>query len=192
VVCDQASGVGRIRADVESLEAPNELGMLRVGYIDKSLGKSETLVYKADFPRLYHLTAWTVVGMAVVLAIGTGYCAYTQTVSYGMLFLVGFAAVTMALVKLVPIWTTEIGVTSQRLIVKRGLLSLSTDELQLRAIEQVNVNQGVLGKIFGFGRVDVHGTGKDCLKIPIISAPLELVKTLEDAASKVKPTSSAA
>jgi uncharacterized membrane protein YdbT with pleckstrin-like domain len=163
-----------------------------VGYIDKSLGKSETLVYKAAFPHIYYMAAWTAVVLVVAFAIGTGYCAYTHTALYGIVFLVGLIATTTALVRLIPIWTTEIGVTSQRLIVKRGMLSLSTDELQLRAIEQVNVNQGVMGKIFGFGRVDVHGTGKDCMKLPVIAAPLDLVKTLEDATGKTRPASGAA
>ena len=58
-----------------------------------------------------------------------------------------------------PIWTTEIAVTNHRLIVKRGWLARSTDELQLKAIEQVNFQQGFLGRLFDFGSGDVHGTG---------------------------------
>ena len=38
-----------------------------------------------------------------------------------------------------PLWTTEIGVTNQRFIFKRGLIWRSTHELQLRAIEEVNL-----------------------------------------------------
>ena len=103
-----------------------------MGYIDKSLGKTETLVYKADFPRLYHTAAWTAAVLAVVFAIGTAYCAYTHTITYGIVLLVGLVGATpWRWSRLIPIWTTEIGVTSQRLIVKRGMLSLSTDELQL-------------------------------------------------------------
>ena len=48
---------------------------------------------------------------------------------------------------LLPIWTTEIGVTDQRLIFKRGLLWRTTQELQLRAIEEVNLDQGLFGRL---------------------------------------------
>jgi uncharacterized membrane protein YdbT with pleckstrin-like domain len=157
-----------------------------VGYIERSLGQSETLVYQANFHRLYHAAAWAVVFVMAVCVIGTVYSFYAQSYVYGSSMLISIGAMAFILTKFIPIWTTEIGVTSQRLIVKRGWLSLSTDELQLRAIEQVNVNQGIIGKILGFGRVDVHGTGKDCVKLPSIAEPLELVKKLEDAASKVK------
>jgi hypothetical protein len=48
---------------------------------------------------------------------------------------------------LVPIWTTEIGVTNERAIFKRGLLWRATQALQLRAIEEVALEQGLLGRL---------------------------------------------
>lgn len=81
---------------------------------------------------------------------------------------------------MIPIWTTEIGVTNHRLIVKRGWLVRSTDELQLNAIEKVNFNQGFLGRLFGFGNVDVHGTGMDDLHVPAVADPMGLLKAIEE------------
>jgi len=43
-------------------------------------------------------------------------------------------------------------VTNQRLIFKRGLLWRSTQELQLRAIEEVNLEQGLVGRLLNFWR----------------------------------------
>jgi uncharacterized membrane protein YdbT with pleckstrin-like domain len=93
---------------------------------------------------------------------------------------------------MIPIWTTEIAVTNHRLIVKRGWLSRSTDELQLKAIEQVNFQQGFLGRLFDFGSVDVHGTGVDDLRIPAVAGPLGFLKAIEDAASPSKPMTGSA
>jgi uncharacterized membrane protein YdbT with pleckstrin-like domain len=166
-------------------------GIWNVGYIERSLGKSETLLYKARFHQLYFTAAWTMVGSMAVLALAAAYSLRTSTSSgYGILMLIAIVALAWGLTRLIPIWTTEIGVTNQRLIVKRGWLSLSTDELQLRAIEQVNLNQGLVGRVFDFGRVDVHGTGVDDVRIPSIAEPLELVKKIEDAASQAKPGAS--
>ena len=47
---------------------------------------------------------------------------------------------------------TEIGVTSERVILKRGFLTRHTEETQLSAIEEVNVDQGFFGRLLGFGR----------------------------------------
>jgi hypothetical protein len=54
---------------------------------------------------------------------------------------------------MVPIWTTEIGVTSDRVIVKRRFLARHTDEIQLSAIEEINVDQGLFGRLLDFGRI---------------------------------------
>jgi len=81
---------------------------------------------------------------------------------------------------LVPIWTTEIGVTNQRFIFKRGLLWRSTQELQLRAIEEVNLEQGLLGRFFNFGRLELRGTGVDDVRLPALADPMGLRRELQD------------
>jgi uncharacterized membrane protein YdbT with pleckstrin-like domain len=90
------------------------------------------------------------------------------------------------LARMIPIWTTEIVVTSHRLVLKRGWLSRSTVEHQLKSIEQVNFHQGLLGRIFNFGRIVVHGTGVEDLVLPNIASPTELVKAIENASIPVK------
>ena len=80
----------------------------------------------------------------------------------------------------IPIWTTEIGVTNQRLIYKRGLIWRKTQELQLRAIEEVKLDQGLLGRLFDFGRLDLHGTGVGDIRLPALADPVGLRKALQD------------
>ena len=57
--------------------------------------------------------------------------------------------------------TTEIAVTSHRLVKKTGLFSLHTEELSLNNIEGVRVDQGFWGSILGFGHLRIEGTGVD-------------------------------
>ena len=91
---------------------------------------------------------------------------------------------------LLPIWTTEIGVTDQRLIFKRGLLWRTTQELQLRAIEEVNLDQGLLGRLTNYGRIELRGTGVDDIVLPPLADPLGLRKALQDGmAIAAHPTS---
>ena len=63
-------------------------------------------------------------------------------------------------------------VTSQRIIVKRGLVSLHTVEMNVDKVESVDVDQSILGRMMGFGTVTIHRIGARWDPIPLISGPL--------------------
>jgi membrane protein YdbS with pleckstrin-like domain len=161
-----------------------------MGYIEQSLGQNEALLYKARFHWLYYAAAWAALILLVVFVIWIIF--YAAVWAEWVLLCGCIFGLLLLLRSMIPIWTTEIAVTNHRLIVKRGSLSRSTDELQLKAIEQVNFQQGFLGRLFDFGRVDVHGTGLDDLQIPAVAAPLGFLKAIEDAASPSKSTTDSA
>jgi uncharacterized membrane protein YdbT with pleckstrin-like domain len=158
-----------------------------MSYIQHSLGQSEQLLYRARFPWFYAAGAWA----ALLGLIACGAIAYTH--DYGGLAAVFLlAGVSTFLAVMGPIWTTEIGVTSQRLIYKRGLLWRSTQELQLRAIEEVNLEQGLLGRILDYGRLELRGTGVDDIRLPALADPLPLRRALQDGmASAAQPIAAA-
>jgi PH (Pleckstrin Homology) domain-containing protein len=146
-----------------------------MGYITHSLGRSETLLYRARFPFFYHVGAW-----GLLIAAGAG-AIVADANRYGWFAIVMLLAGSAAyLAIMVPIWTTEIGVTNQRFILKRGLLWRATQELQLRAIEEVNLDQGLIGRLLNFGRLDLRGTGVDDIHLPSLADPLGLRKALQD------------
>jgi uncharacterized membrane protein YdbT with pleckstrin-like domain len=151
-----------------------------LGYIEETLGHRERLIYKARFHWLHYALAW--VELVLILSVAAWIVLFPPTAWPQYVLLLGcMAALLLLLRRMIPIWTTEIGVTDNRLIVKRGWLARSTDELQLRSIEQINLQQGVLGRLLGYGQVDVHGTGVDNLLIPPIADPLSFVRAIEDA-----------
>jgi uncharacterized membrane protein YdbT with pleckstrin-like domain len=87
---------------------------------------------------------------------------------------------------MVPIWTTEIGVTSQRVIYKRGLIQRDTQEMQLRSVEQVSFDQDVLGRIFGYGWLEIHGTGEEVITLPAIGDPVAMRRALQEALGQIQ------
>jgi uncharacterized membrane protein YdbT with pleckstrin-like domain len=146
-----------------------------MSYIQHSLSDSEALLYKARFPWFYYASAW---GALILLGVcGVIASAKIETLLVVPLFALGLA---LFLGAMVPIWTTEIGVTNQRLIYKRGLLWRNTQELQLRAIEEVKLTQGLLGRLFNFGRLELHGTGVGDIALPSLADPVGLRKALQD------------
>lgn len=79
--------------------------------------------------------------------------------------------------------TTEIAVTSERLVYKKGLIARHVGELNVDRIEGVSVRQGVLGRIFGYGRVLIRGMGVGEVLLPSIEAPIEFRRAIQEAKS---------
>lgn len=79
------------------------------------------------------------------------------------------------------LWTREIAVTNRRLIYKRGWIARRTEEMNLRRVEEVNLRQSVLGRILGWGRLRVHGTGASVIDIPRIARPGRFKRELLEA-----------
>ena len=153
-------------------------------YSEQSLGQNEKLIYEAHFHPLYYVAAW--VSFILFLALAIGAIIYADEIMKWVLLGVCAAGLAVMAVWMKPIWTTEIVVTNHRLVLKRGWLSRSTVELQLKSIEQVNFHQGLLGRIFDFGKIVIHGTGVDDMILPNIARPTDLVKAIENASIPVK------
>jgi hypothetical protein len=158
-----------------------------MGYIEKSLGPDETLIRKAHFHWFHRGRACLslLVFLAAASYLFAEYQAIRGAAATGALGLIVFLRI------MVPIWTTEIGVISERLIIKRGLFTRYTDELELWAIEEVSLEQGVLGHLLGFGEISAQGTGDDSLDIPAIAEPLAFCKAIQTAVSKARLASNA-
>lgn len=75
---------------------------------------------------------------------------------------------------------SEFGITNKRLIIKTGVLSRKTLELNLSKIESVNVNQSILGRILGYGSIGVIGTGGTKEYFVSIKNPLEFRRKFQE------------
>lgn len=68
--------------------------------------------------------------------------------------------------------STEMGITSKRVIRKSGVIMRDTDEIRLSKIESVSVKQGFLGRMFGYGTVVIAGTGGNGAVMKGVANPL--------------------
>ncbi len=69
--------------------------------------------------------------------------------------------------------STELAITTKRVIAKVGFISRKTVELNHNKVESFNVDQSIFGRIFNFGTITVCGTGGGKTPIPNIGNPLE-------------------
>jgi uncharacterized membrane protein YdbT with pleckstrin-like domain len=95
-----------------------------------------------------------------------------------LVFLVGVLKFAQMIVIKV---TTEIAVTTSRLIYKRGLVARYVGEMSIDRIEGVSVMQTFWGRIFNFGRLVVRGMGVGEMILPNIIHPLAFRRAIEKA-----------
>jgi len=72
--------------------------------------------------------------------------------------------------------TTELAITSKRVIVKRGFISRQTIEINLGKVESIQVNQTVMGRLLNHGSLLISGGGNPQAPINGISEPLAFRK----------------
>ncbi len=130
-----------------------------MSYIEKSAAGSETVTYIARFHWLYTL--------AMVFYL----------IFLGPLLIGVFVFIYMLIKRL----TTEIGVTSERLVFKTGWIARKTEEIPLSRIEEVSLKQSMLGRLLGYGRLRITGTGGSQILTPSIDDPMALRKAIGDA-----------
>jgi uncharacterized membrane protein YdbT with pleckstrin-like domain len=130
-----------------------------MSYIEESLGQGERIVARAHFPWVYSFKAWLALIFLGILIVG----------------------IWIFFAMMVRKWTTEIGVTTHRFVIKTGLFSTHSNEIALPNIEGVRVEQGFLGHIFGYGRIRIEGTGVDAVELPNIADPVAFVRAIQTA-----------
>ena len=141
-----------------------------MSYVDNSLIPDEQVVFRTRL----HLIIFFI--PIVLLAISVCLFIYTVPVAAETVLAV---AVLWFLVKYVDYASSEFAVTNKRVIIKVGVLRRRTVEMLNTKVEAVSVNQGLLGRILGYGNIVVTGTGGTNEPFNGISSPLELRRAVQ-------------
>lgn len=134
-------------------------------YVEKALVKDEKVVHVGHISlwSLWHLIA---LGLVLLPALGLG-----------LIFLI------MAYVRYK---TTELAITTRRVIVKHGFVRRRTVEININKVESIQVDQEILGRMFNFGTLVIAGAGNPQAPISGISAPMEFRKAFIEAQDMAK------
>lgn len=142
-----------------------------MGYVDSNLLPNEQVTYRARLHRIIYL----VPVCALIIALGVG-VASGSWIAGGILAVIG-------LLLLVPPWirsiSSEFAVTNKRVLVKVGLIRRHSLELLLQKVEGIGVDQGILGRILGYGTITVSGTGGTREAFRMIADPLEFRRQVQ-------------
>lgn len=150
-------------------------------YIQKTLLPDEKCVKDARFPWVYTVHAlflWVVcalfgyaAGQAFAQHLGE-YRWYPAAAG----FVFGF---WLFLMMMVTKWTTEIILTTTRLIYKRGFMMVRVVEVDIEQLASDRVEQSIWGRLFDYGSIHVRCIEADDIDLPEIAHPYEFRNALE-------------
>lgn len=82
------------------------------------------------------------------------------------------------LAKLIRNCTTTIFLSDRRFYYRHGLLRRTTHEMVIGKIETIDVKETLMGRIFGYGRVYLAGTGAGEIVMHYVKHPFELQRQI--------------
>ena len=144
-----------------------------MGYIDTNLLEGEQVVYRTNLHWIIY--SWTAVWLlfGIWLAAGKngdgaigGFCIFIALI---------IGALTYADYK-----CSEFGVTNKRVMIKVGIIRRVSLETLLIKVEGIQVDQGLLGRIFNYGTIIVTGTGGTHSPFKRIAAPMDFRKKIQE------------
>jgi uncharacterized membrane protein YdbT with pleckstrin-like domain len=129
-------------------------------YVEDALIKDERVVHVGHIS-LWSLWGYIALGVVLLPAFGIG-----------LIFLIG---------AFVKYKTTELAITTRRVIAKFGFIRRRTVELNINKVESIQVDQSVMGRILGYGTLVISGGGNPQAPIPGISNPIAFRKAFIEA-----------
>lgn len=99
--------------------------------------------------------------------------------------LFGGVGLTIFIFYLLKFLMTDIVLTSQRLIYKKGLIFVEVKEIDLIEIHAEYVHHGLLGRFLGYGKIKFDSRFIGDIRMPAVSHPYKLLKSMHSARSKL-------
>lgn len=157
-----------------------------MGYIETNLVPGETLAYRTGCH--WVVMFWPLVAGAVLGFVGFAFFAggwmanrnggrYEGAMVWGALALLG--AVALIAGGIIRRLATEVAVSNRRVLVKTGLLSRRSVEVLLPKVESIGVDESFVGRILGYGKVTVRGTGGTFETFDKVAHPNELRRQVQ-------------
>jgi uncharacterized membrane protein YdbT with pleckstrin-like domain len=151
-----------------------------LNYLAQTLSPSEKLLYRGRIHPVFKLRIWALFFVLVAL-IGWAGLTFPNQFTWPYAIASGILAAVLCVRAILPLWTLEIGLTDNRVIIKHGFIAYSSQELELKTIEEVNVTQSLPGRVFGYGTIQIRGIGIDTIVLKRVADPLKFRRAIESA-----------
>jgi len=126
-------------------------------YVDSALLPGEQVVAEARPHWAIFIAPGVVIGFGLLLGK-----AGAVVVALGIIW---------AVIQYLVFRTTELALTNKRIISKSGIIRRNVIDVSNSKVEGVTYQQGIVGRILGYGSVSVRGTGVGHVPVPYIAEP---------------------
>ena len=152
-----------------------------MGYVEQNLMAGEEVIYRAKLHWKVFLLPiiLLLVGVLILLLDRTIFDAQSLCCGsqWGVLLLL--AGLFGGILAAISYTTSEFALTDKRVLVKVGFIKRHSLELLLTKVEGIGVDQGILGRILGYGTIVVAGTGGTKEPFKNIADPLEFRRRVQ-------------
>src|SRR2546425_8269268 len=135
-----------------------------MSYVESNLMPGERIAYRAH---LHWIVYGNWAGLALVFLV------VALAAKNGVFVLLAALSFVPPYIK---VKTSEFAVTDQRVLIKVGWLQRRSIETLLDKVEGIAVEQGIFGRLYGYGTIVVAGTGGTHERFKMIAQPLEFRK----------------
>ncbi|MEN3369271.1 MAG: hypothetical protein V7609_1414 [Verrucomicrobiota bacterium] len=145
----------------------------------KSLGSYTAATLQANERPLYKTTihwmvlvspiVWAALSLIIILPIAM----FISWKGYYWGWVLLLIPIGLLLSAAIAVKTSELVITDRRVLIKVGFIQRQTFEMFISKIESVAVAQGMIGRIFDYGTVEIRGTGGSSESFATIAAPLQ-------------------
>jgi membrane protein YdbS with pleckstrin-like domain len=121
------------------------------------------MCWRAAYPAL---VVWLIVGIVVViLALGMG---KTPSAAYIAAIVCGALMVLLVIRAALLVWGTHYRLTTQRLFVRRGILTRTVDQTELMRVDDVKTRQTLFERMLGVGEVELFTSDRSDAHVKIV------------------------
>lgn len=147
-------------------------------YVESILEPGETVRYSTKLSWTIYIPSLLLAICALAALVAGAKNRETEDLSWFIAIIFALASMGVFIPAWFRRWTTEIAVTDRRIILKRGLISRTTIEMNMQKVESVDVEQTLMGRLFNYGDVTIRGVGSSSETFRMIDAPLKLRTTV--------------
>ncbi|HEX4112964.1 MAG TPA: PH domain-containing protein [Stellaceae bacterium] len=149
-----------------------------MSYTEKVIQPGENVRFSGHVHWIVYLRGVVIVLLGVIVAVILRRFDPSPSGDISIPALVAIAAgLFFGAISLAAAWwrrlTTEVTVTDNRIIYKRGFIRRHTFEMNMNKVESVHVNQSVFGRMFDYGDIVIRGTGSSFEPLALIAHPLD-------------------
>ena len=159
-----------------------------MAYIGDNLNPGESVVHSARVTSLALVPGGVLLALSLIGFLGGVIFGQKLTgevlggIVVSSLFVFAFAAFDVART-VVQVISTEYAITTQRVVVKTGLVGRTTTEVAIGQVEGISLSQSVLGRLLGYGTIIVSGTGTQKALFRYIANPMTFRQQIQSATS---------